>query len=78
MVLRLLTPRDKKYHDAVKAYEPYDKLVHPLPDMRQQTEKLVEQAIAEQRRAYVLVNNRTEGNAPQTTKALYSSLRLPS
>ena len=78
VVLRLLTPRDKKYHDAVKAYEPYDKLVHPLPDMRQQTVKLVKQAIAEHCRAYVLVNNRTEGNAPQTTKALYSSLRLPS
>ena len=27
VLLRLLTPRDKKYHDAVKAYEPYDKLV---------------------------------------------------
>jgi uncharacterized protein YecE (DUF72 family) len=77
VLFRLLTPRDKKYHDAVKAYEPYDKLVHPLPDMRQQTVKLVKQAIQEHRRAYVLVNNRSEGNAPQTTKALYASLRLP-
>jgi uncharacterized protein YecE (DUF72 family) len=78
VLFRLLTPRDKRYHDAVKAYEPYDKLVHPLPDMRQQTVKLVKQAIQEHRRAYVLVNNRTEGNAPQTTKALYASLRRPS
>ena len=37
VLFRLLTPRDKKYHDAVKAYEPYDKLVQPLPDMRDQT-----------------------------------------
>jgi len=36
MLLRLLTPRDKKYHDAVKAYQPYDKLVRLLPDMRDQ------------------------------------------
>ena len=35
VLFRLLTPRDKKYHDAVKAYEPYDKLVRPLPDMRE-------------------------------------------
>ena len=35
-VLRLLTPRDTKYHDAVKAYEPYDKIVKPLPEMRRE------------------------------------------
>ena len=59
VLLRLLTPRDKKYHDAVKAYEPYDKLVRPLLDMRNQTVKLVNEAIRENRRAYVLVNNRS-------------------
>ncbi|HXK40388.1 MAG TPA: DUF72 domain-containing protein, partial [Candidatus Paceibacterota bacterium] len=75
VLFRLLTPRDKKYHDAVRTFEPYDKLKQPLPDMRDQTVKLVKQAIMEQRRAYVLVNNRTEGNAPQTTKALYARLR---
>ena len=32
VLIRLLTPRNKKYHDAGKAYEPYDKLVRPLPD----------------------------------------------
>jgi hypothetical protein len=41
VLFRLLTPRDKKYHDAVKAYEPYDNLKHPLPDMRDHTVKLV-------------------------------------
>jgi uncharacterized protein YecE (DUF72 family) len=74
VLLRLLTPRDKKYHDAVKAYEPYDKLVRPLPDMREATAHLVAQAVGEGRRAYVLVNNRTEGHAPGTTKALYRLL----
>jgi hypothetical protein len=75
VLFRLLTPRDKKYHDAVKAYEPYDQLKQPLPDMRDQTVKLVKQAVADQRRAYVLVNNRTEGHAPETTRALYMRLR---
>ena len=75
VLFRLLTPRDKKYHDAVKAYEPYDKLVQPLPDMRNETVRLVKQAVEEHRRAYILVNNRSEGNAPETTKALYTRLR---
>jgi uncharacterized protein YecE (DUF72 family) len=74
MLLRLLTPRDKKYHDAVKAYEPYDKLVRPLPDMRAAAVRLVTQAVEEQRRSYVLVNNRSEGHAPGTVKALHDML----
>jgi hypothetical protein len=73
-VFRLLTARNT-YHDAVKVYEPYGKLKQPLPDMRDQTVRLVKQAIGEHRRAYVLVNNRTEGNAPETTRALYARLR---
>lgn len=77
ILLRLLTPRDKKYHEAVKAYEPYDKLVRPLPDMRDATVRLVTQAVAEHRRAYVLVNNRSEGHAPGTVKALHKVLSHP-
>ena len=73
-VLRLLTPRDTKYHDAVKAYEPYDKIVKPLPEMRRETVTLVKKAIAQNRRSYVLVNNRSEGNAPLTVQALVTSL----
>jgi hypothetical protein len=74
ILLRLLTPRDKKYHEAVKAYEPYDKLVRPLPDMREAAVQLVTQAVEERRRAYVLVNNRSEGHAPGTVKAIHDLL----
>jgi uncharacterized protein YecE (DUF72 family) len=70
-VLRLLTPRDMKYHDAVKAYAPYDKIVKILPDMRRETVTLVRHAAAGNLRAYVLVNNRSEGNAPTTVQALF-------
>jgi uncharacterized protein YecE (DUF72 family) len=76
-VLRLLTPRDKKYHDAVKAYQPYDKLVRPLPEMRESAIRLINQVVDEHRRAYVLVNNRAEGHAPSTAKALYTRLAEP-
>ena len=74
-VLRLLTPRDTKYHDAVKAYAPYDKIVKPLPVMRRETTDLVQHAIAKNLRSYVLVNNRSEGNAPMTVQALADRLR---
>jgi uncharacterized protein YecE (DUF72 family) len=74
-VLRLLTPRTMKYHDAVKAYEPYNKLVKPLPDMRQETLTLIDQAVTEEVRAHVLVNNRSEGSAPLTIQALVDQLK---
>ncbi len=38
--------------------------------MRRDTVELVRKAVAEIRRAYVLVNNRSEGNAPLTVQAL--------
>ena len=52
-MLRLLTPRGTKYYDAVKAYEPYDRLLKPLPDMRPDTIRLVRHANAGNFRAYV-------------------------
>jgi uncharacterized protein YecE (DUF72 family) len=58
----------------VTASSPYDKLVRPLPEMREATVALVKQAVGEHRRAYVLVNNRSEGHAPGTVKALHDML----
>jgi uncharacterized protein YecE (DUF72 family) len=46
-----------------------------LPDMRRETVKLVRRANAANLRAHVLVNNRSEGNAPQTVQALADMLR---
>jgi len=50
--------------------EPYTKIVGELPEMRRDTVTLVSQAIEETRQAYVLVNNRSEGNAPMTVQTL--------
>jgi hypothetical protein len=61
-VLRLLTQLKMSYEAAKKRAEPYDKIVGELPEMRKDTVSLVKQAVAENRRAYVLVNNRSEGN----------------
>jgi uncharacterized protein YecE (DUF72 family) len=38
---------------------------------------LVRQAVSAGRDAYVLVNNRSEGNAPLTVQALVDALRGP-
>jgi uncharacterized protein YecE (DUF72 family) len=74
-VLRLLTPLKLSYEAAKKRAEPYTKIVEELPQMRRETVHLVRQAVSEGRRAYVLVNNRSEGNAPMTVQTLTEMLR---
>jgi uncharacterized protein YecE (DUF72 family) len=73
-VLRLLTPLKMTYEAAKKRAEPYTKIVGALPEMRRDTVNLVNQAIGEKRQAYVLVNNRSEGNAPLTVQAIMDQL----
>ena len=63
------------YEAARKRAEPYTKIIEELPDMRRDTIDLVQKAIAENRRSYVLVNNRSEGNAPLTVQALVDRMR---
>ena len=74
-VLRLLTPLKISYEAAKKRAEPYTKIVGELPEMRLETVELVRRAVADNRRAYVLVNNRSEGNAPLTVEGLVGLLR---
>ncbi len=74
-VLRLLTPLKKTYEAAKKRAEPYTKIVEELPEMRRDTVDLVKKAVGEKRKAYVLVNNRSEGNAPLTIQALRNALQ---
>ncbi len=74
-VLRLLTPLRMSYEAAKKRAEPYTKIVEELPQMRREAVHLTRQAVSEGRRAYMLVNNRAEGNAPLTVEALTDMLR---
>ncbi len=73
-VLRLLTPLKMTYEVAKKRAEPYDRIVGELPEMRAQTVELVSAAIVQKIQAYVLVNNRAEGNAPLTVQTLVNAL----
>ncbi len=74
VLFRLLTPLRIKYEATVRMAEPYNKINAPLPTMRADTVKLVQQAVAENRQAYVLVNNRAEGCAPLTVQAIVDTL----
>ena len=74
-VLRLLTPLKISYEAAKKRAELYNRIVGELPEMRKDTVQLIRDAVADERRAYVLVNNRAEGNAPLTVQALVDLLR---
>ena len=74
-VLRLLTPLKMTYEAAKTRAAPYDKIVGELPEMRAETVELVKKAVSLKVRAYVLVNNRSEGNAPLTVQALVDGLQ---
>jgi uncharacterized protein YecE (DUF72 family) len=77
VLLRLLTPRDLTYAQAVKAYRPYSRIVRALPEMRRDAVLIVREALARRHLAYVLVNNRAEGSAPHTVQALADALIEP-
>jgi hypothetical protein len=63
------------YDAAKKRDEPYTKIVEELSQMRRDAVELVRRAVTENRNAYVLVNNRAEGNAPLTIQALSDQFR---
>lgn len=69
-VLRLLTPLKMSYEEAKKRAEPYNRIVAELPDMRREAIDLIQRSIKDVTQAYVLVNNRSEGNAPKTIQGL--------
>jgi uncharacterized protein YecE (DUF72 family) len=73
-LFRLLTPLRMTYEAAKKRAAPYNKIVAELPEMRRDVVALVKQSIKDGRRAYVLVNNRSEGNAPKTIQGLVEML----
>ena len=63
-----------KHRRQVKRAESYNKFVGELPEMRREAVELMRNAVTQNRRANVLVNNRLEGNAPLTVQALTDQL----
>ena len=70
----LLTP-GRTYARAVKTFQPYDRIKEPDPEVRADLVKLIVEATRRHIEALVLVNNRLEGNAPGTIKAIAAMWR---
>ena len=59
----------RQYEAAKKRADPNNKLVEELLHMRRETVPVVRQAVSEGH-AYLLINNRSEGNAPFPVQGL--------
>ena len=60
----------RKYAEAVRAFEPYDRVREVLPELRRDLLCLTGEARRRGIEAVIHVNNRAEGNAPGTIRAL--------
>lgn len=71
VIARLMLPPFMRYQDKKAEYAPFDRLVAPQPDMRDDVMALL-RAAEEQgcESAFVLANNKAEGSAPLTVKGL--------
>jgi uncharacterized protein YecE (DUF72 family) len=67
----LLKP-GRKYEEAVKTFQPYDKVKEPNPEAREAGKALIaeERKGASGRETFIYVNNRLEGNALETIDAM--------
>lgn len=71
---RLLTPRGVDYEASVERFAPYDRLQQPQPEMRRDVLRLARRALERDADAWILVNNRSEGNSPSTIDAIGRSI----
>jgi len=69
-VARGLLRPGRAYADAVKLFEPYDRIRDPQPEVRVDLLRLIAEVMRRHMEALILVNNRLEGNAPGTIRAL--------
>ncbi|HNQ87421.1 MAG TPA: DUF72 domain-containing protein [Verrucomicrobiota bacterium] len=69
---RFLLQPGRKYEEAVRAFSPYDRVQEACDEGRSAGAQLIRAAAASQGRteAFLYVNNRFEGNAPQTISAM--------
>jgi uncharacterized protein YecE (DUF72 family) len=69
-VVRALLRPGRAYEDAVKMFSPYQEIRDENPEAREALRALIKRMREERRAAYIYVNNRLEGNAPETIRAV--------
>jgi uncharacterized protein YecE (DUF72 family) len=69
---RFLLKPGRKYEEAVKTFQPYDKLKESYPEARQAGRALIAEgkATGPDHKTFIYVNNRLEGNALETIDAM--------
>jgi uncharacterized protein YecE (DUF72 family) len=71
VVARLMLPRYARYEEKKAAFAPFDRVVEQQPEMRDDVMALLRAAAAAAcDEAFVVVNNKAEGSAPLTIRAL--------
>jgi hypothetical protein len=71
---RFLLRPGRNYEEAVKTFQPYDKVKEPNPEARAAGRALIAEgkAAGQKRKTFIYVNNRLEGNALETIDAMVS------
>jgi uncharacterized protein YecE (DUF72 family) len=69
-VVRALLREGRTYEDAVARFQPYNKIVEENPETRDALREWIRRMREERRASYIFVNNRLEGNAPETIRAV--------
>ena len=69
-MVRALLRQGRAYEDAVQKFAPYDQVRDENPEARDALRALIRRMREERRAAYIFVNNRLEGNAPETIRSV--------
>jgi uncharacterized protein YecE (DUF72 family) len=69
-IARALLRRGRAYEEAVAKFTPYSHVQEPNPDTRDALRALIAHARERHQPSYIFVNNRLEGNAPETIEAI--------
>lgn len=69
-VARALLRQGRPYEQAVAMFSPYQEVQDPNPEARRALRDLIARARERHEPSYIFVNNRLEGNAPQTIEAI--------
>jgi len=70
IVVRALLAFGRTYETAVQQFSPYDKIRDENREGRESLRALIERMREERRAMYLFVNNRYEGNSPETIRAI--------
>jgi uncharacterized protein YecE (DUF72 family) len=74
LVIRWMLRRDLSYEAARERYRPFDRLAEPDPAARHAIASLIRDRLNDSQPIYVIVNNKAEGSAPLSIRALAEQL----